>query len=87
MLRPQDAATRERRSLNGLGQFAPDFDGVGRDQGWCNAPLPNAREIPVPASYNDIFADAEVRNHVGDVWYQTLVRVPARWAGERIVLR
>jgi beta-glucuronidase len=35
----------------------------------------------VPASYNDIFADAEVHNYLGDVWYQTLVRVPARWAG------
>ena len=43
--------------------------------------------MPVPASYNDIFPEAEVRDHVGDVWYQTSVRVPARWAGERIVLR
>jgi beta-glucuronidase len=41
----------------------------------------------VPASYNDIFADAKVRDHVGDVWYQTQFRVPSRWAGERIVLR
>ena len=32
--------------------------------------------MPVPASYNDIFADAAVHDHVGDVWYQTLVRVP-----------
>jgi beta-glucuronidase len=87
VLRPQDTATRERKSLNGLWQFALDADGVGRDEGWWNGPLAGAREVPVPASYNDIFADAEVHNHVGDVWYQTLVRVPARWAGERIVLR
>jgi beta-glucuronidase len=87
MLRPQDTATRERRSLNGIWQFAIDADGVGRDQGWWNAPLAGAREIPVPASYNDIFADARVHDHVGDVWYQTLVRSPARWAGQRIVLR
>ncbi|MGR7000967.1 sugar-binding domain-containing protein [Yinghuangia aomiensis] len=31
--------------------------------------------------------DLKVRDHVGDAWYQTVVRVPARWAGERIVLR
>ena len=41
----------------------------------------------MPASYNDLFADIAVRDHVGDAWYQTDVRVPARWAGERIVLR
>jgi beta-glucuronidase len=87
VLRPQDTATRERKSLNGLWRFALDADGVGRDEGWWNGPLAGAREVPVPASYNDIFADAEVRDHVGDVWYQTLTRVPARWAGERIVLR
>ena len=30
MLRPQDTGTRERKSLNGLWQFALDPDGVGR---------------------------------------------------------
>jgi beta-glucuronidase len=43
--------------------------------------------MPVPASYNDIFPDAAMRDHVGDVWYQTTVRIPERWTGERIVLR
>ena len=87
MLRPQDTVSRERRSLNGLWQFCLDGEGVGRTEGWWNRPLAGAREIPVPASYNDIFADAKVRDHVGDVWYQTQFRVPSRWAGERIVLR
>jgi beta-glucuronidase len=41
----------------------------------------------VPASYNDVFADANIRDYVGEVWYQTSVRVPERWAGERIMLR
>jgi len=87
MLRPQDTVSRERRSLNGLWQFCLDAEGVGRTEGWWNRPLAGAREIPVPASYNDIFADAKVRDHVGDVWYQTQFRVPSGWAGERIVLR
>ena len=41
----------------------------------------------MPASFNDVFADAGIRDHVGEVWYQTVVRVPGRWKGERIVLR
>jgi beta-glucuronidase len=28
-----------------------------------------------------------VHDHVGDVWYQTVIRVPARWGSERILLR
>ena len=87
MLAPRDTATRERKSLNGLWRFMLDAAGEGRDRGW-QAGLPaGAREIPVPASYNDIFPEQEARDHVGDVWYETLVRVPARWAGQRTVLR
>ena len=52
--------------------------GRGRDEGWWKALLAGAREIPVPASYNDIFPEAEVHDHVGDAWYETTVRVPAR---------
>jgi beta-glucuronidase len=44
-------------------------------------------EAAVPASYNDLFADAAIRDHVGWVWYQRTVRVPRGWAGERVFLR
>ena len=87
MLAPRDTATRERKSLNGLWGFMPDAAGTGRDQGWQHGLPAGAREIPVPASYNDLFPEPAVHDHVGDVWYQTLVRVPARWTGQRIVLR
>lgn len=87
MLRPSANAWRDRFSLDGLWRFAVDHDGAGRDQGWWRDPLPGRTEVPVPASYNDLFADSEVRDHVGDVWYQTTVHVPAPWDGERIVLR
>ena len=87
MLRPRDTRTRERRSLDGLWRFALDPGRVGRAEEWWSGSIPGAREVPVPASYNDVFADASIRDHVGEVWYQTVVRVPARWADERIVLR
>ena len=41
----------------------------------------------MPASYNDLFADPEVRDHVGWVYYQREVRVPRGWHDDRILLR
>jgi beta-glucuronidase len=87
MLRPQDGPTRERKNLDGLWHFRLDPAGEGRAAGWWRARLERPREVPVPASYNDLFADAAVRDHVGDAWYQTTVRVPRGWAGQRVVLR
>ncbi|GAB3678764.1 beta-glucuronidase [Saccharopolyspora tripterygii] len=87
MLRPLTNAFRDRRSIDGLWRFAVDAEGVGREQQWWRASLPGKAEMPVPASYNDIPVDAAVRDHVGEVWYQTSAHVPASWSGQRIVLR
>lgn len=84
MLRPQESRARELRSLNGLWRFALDTE-VG-DRPW-SARLPGRREAPVPASYNDLYVDAAVRDHVGVVWYQREVVVPSGWADARIALR
>jgi beta-glucuronidase len=86
VLRPQDTSTRERKSLDGLWRFRVDVDGVGRTERWFAGPLRDARDMAVPASYNDLLADARVHDHVGEVWYQRTVRVPRGWAGERIVV-
>jgi beta-glucuronidase len=86
MLRPQDTATRERKSLTGLWRFRLDGAGEGRSAEWFRRPLTDAREMAVPASFNDIAADAAVRNYFGDIWYQTTVRVPRGWDSQRIVL-
>src|SRR5215203_1991984 len=86
MLRPKDTSTRERKSLDGLWQFALDQSGEGRSGQWFMRPLPDAREMAVPASFNDIVADAAVRDYFGDIWYQTSVWIPRGWQGRRIVL-
>ncbi|GIF00881.1 beta-glucuronidase [Paractinoplanes rishiriensis] len=86
MLRPQDTATRERKRLDGLWQFSLDPAGEGRAARWFSGPLPHAREMAVPASFNDLAADTAVRDYIGDVWYQSTVRVPRGWDGRRIVL-
>ncbi|MFJ9361183.1 beta-glucuronidase [Streptomyces mirabilis] len=87
MLRPQENPTRESKSLDGLWAFRLDAAGAGRRDDWWRAALPLAREMPVPASYNDVIPDQSVLGHVGDAWYQTTVRIPAGWSGDRIVLR
>jgi beta-glucuronidase len=86
MLRPQDNAVRERKSLNGIWDFRLDPTGDGRHERWFAGTLTDARPMPVPASFNDIAADAAVRDYFGDIWYQTTVRVPRGWNGQRVVL-
>jgi beta-glucuronidase len=87
MLRPQDNEKREARVLDGLWDFALDRDGTGRSDGWWRSTLVAARSMPVPSSYNDIYVDTDLRDHVGDVWYQRNVFVPRGWSEERIALR
>jgi beta-glucuronidase len=87
MLRPQSTATRELLNLDGLWNFKVDFNGEGFNQNWAAKPLDTKLQAPVPASYNDIFTDTAIRNHVGWVFYQRTVRVPRGFAGERINVR
>ncbi|MCX5262592.1 beta-glucuronidase [Streptomyces sp. NBC_00199] len=84
MLRPRPTPTREVVNLDGLWRFA--IEGSAGPCPWAG-PLDTPLEAAVPASYNDLFTDAAIRDHVGWVWYQRLVRVPRGWAGERVVLR
>lgn len=87
MLKPQASATRELVNLDGLYRFQVDFDRAGHRQEWFKAPLETSLEMGVPASYNDVFPDKAIRDHVGYVWYQREVRVPRGWAGERVHVR
>ncbi|MEU3617948.1 beta-glucuronidase [Streptomyces sp. NPDC006872] len=84
MLKPRSTATRELVNLDGLWRFATSA--ATGEQPWTG-PLPDRLEAAVPASYNDLFTDSAIRDHVGWVWYQRLVRVPRGWVDERIVLR
>ncbi len=86
MIRPQDTTTRERVSLDGLWSFRLDTDGVGRQEGWAAAPLTQARQMAVPASFNDLVTDAATREFFGDIWYQRRVRIPRGWGDERVIL-
>lgn len=84
MLKPQTSATRELLELDGLWSFAIDT-AVG-ERPWTGR-LKTALEAAVPASYNDLFVDPAIRNHVGWVYYQREVRVPRGWSEDRVLLR
>lgn len=86
MLRPKDNHTRETKRLDGRWLFRFDPDDVGLDERWQSQPLANARQMAVPASYNDIFTSKAERDHVGPVWYQRTVVVPRGWTDQRIAL-
>jgi beta-glucuronidase len=87
VLRPQDNIIRETKRLDGLWDFVVDTEGRGRAESWWRTRLPEAMAIPVPCSFNDVFANRSVHDHVGDVWYQREVHIPRGWEHERIVLR
>jgi beta-glucuronidase len=87
MLPPRETRTRQRQPLVGLWRFNVDPEGIGHEQGWADGLPDTAREMPVPASYNDVFPEPELRDHVGEAWYETSARVPADWQDRRIVLR
>lgn len=84
MLKPRPTITRELINLDGLWRFALEDADV--PEPWRGV-LGGKLEAPVPSSYNDLFADQKIRDHVGWVWYQRTVRVPRGWTGERVLLR
>nr|AAY81662.1 mGFP/GUS [Cloning vector pRGK337]ACJ06731.1 mGFP/GUS [Cloning vector pRGK374] len=86
-LRPVETPTREIKKLDGLWAFSLDRENCGIDQRWWESALQESRAIAVPGSFNDQFADADIRNYAGNVWYQREVFIPKGWAGQRIVLR
>jgi beta-glucuronidase len=87
MLTPRPSSSREYLRLDGLWRFRFDPFAEGAGARWWSGPLPGGREMPVPASYNDLVTDPAERDYVGEVWYQREVWVPGSWAGRRIVLR
>lgn len=87
MLRAQDNEARETKRLDGVWDFAPDPEGIGRSQRWWSAPLPDPRPMPVPSSFDDVTLDPAVRDLIGEAWYQRDVFVPAGWDGRRIFVR
>lgn len=86
MLYPIVTETRSIIDLNGLWNFKLD-SGVGFQEKWFESKLTDTIAMAVPASFNDIGVKAEIRDHVGWVWYEREFTVPDVFSAERTVLR
>lgn len=89
MLYPVENEIRQVKSLDGIWRFKKENRmEEGFEEKWYEKPLTNFIDMPVPASYNDITTDKELRDHVGWVWYETDAVIPRAWTKEqRIVIR
>jgi beta-glucuronidase len=86
MLYPIMTISRELIDLNGIWNFRLDQDTGFREE-WFGHPLQKTIPMPVPASYNDLYEGKEFRDHIGWVWYEREIVVPAHFFEKRIVLR
>ncbi|XP_043910159.1 beta-glucuronidase isoform X2 [Protopterus annectens] len=97
MLYPKESPSRELKELNGIWSFRADVSS-SRDEGfvekWYENPLAESGpviDMPVPASFNDITQESQLRDFIGWVWYEKEVWIPRQWilsdAGLRVVLR
>jgi len=87
MLKPQSNSVRELVSLDGIWDFKVDFNDEGFSHDWAAKKLDTDLDCAVPASYNELFTDSKIREHVGWVWYQREVFVPKGFSGQRYFIR
>ncbi|XP_037915442.1 beta-glucuronidase-like isoform X1 [Hermetia illucens] len=91
LLYPRESETREVRSLDGIWNFVKSEKysvTQGIREHWYKNDLSRVRKtipMPVPASYNDIGEDADLRDHVGTVWYDRRFFIPKHWQKEQRV--
>lgn len=87
MLYPINTQVRERHELSGVWRFAKVNDSAQCEQ-YCREGLPlDSLSMPVPASYNDLTQDVSLRDHIGEVVYETAFYIPKSWKEKRTVLR
>ncbi|HVJ21965.1 MAG TPA: beta-glucuronidase [Polyangiaceae bacterium] len=87
MLYPVENEYRRLTRLDGVWDFVVDVAGRGVELGWFRAFPKSSQPMAVPASYNDITTDAEVRDHIGAVWYRRSFFVPSSWRDGSVLLR
>lgn len=85
MLKPQQTPFRDIVSLDGIWKFALGSSDNETATPWT-APLATDLECPVPASYNDIFVDRQIHDHVGWVYYQRQAIVPRGWSQQQYLV-
>ena len=83
VLYPVNTVSRQVLGLDGMWKFKIDWDSEGRKEQWQGG-LSDCDMIPVPASFQDFYTTKEIREFVGDVWYETDVMIPSAYKVKRI---
>nr|WP_274528353.1 beta-glucuronidase [Paenibacillus piscarius] len=78
--------TRSLYDLGGIWNFKLDH-GQGWEERWYESRLLDTLPMAVPSAYNDLGVSPEIRNHIGWVWYERELTLPAKIMDERLVLR
>lgn len=86
MLYPITTPSRTVIDLGGSWNFKAD-DGSGMEKKWYDSKLTEALQMPVPASYNDLTENLDLRDHYGWVFYQRPLDIPRILKDERVLLR
>lgn len=76
MLRPQQNSKRNLTSLNGVWDL----------ELLINDDKSISKKVAVPASFNDLYTDDEIRTHSGKVLYSRKFRVSDNWKGKNIFI-
>lgn len=84
MLYPLNTLTRTVIDLSGTWNFLIPDKGQEVDP---SKKLQNPMTMAVPASFNDQVTDSQLRDYVGDIWYEKEFSVPQILTGQRLVLR
>lgn len=87
MLYPIENGLREIKDISGIWSFKADTEDKGFSEEWYKHNIRDTIQMPVPSSYNDVTQDMALRDHIGNVWYQTEFYVPSGWKDKRIVIR
>ena len=69
MIYPQNNEKRVSRSLDGIWSFIKDSDDSGLTKRWEKGVPTGTAPMPVPAAFNEMTDDPELRDYSGAVWY------------------
>jgi beta-glucuronidase len=87
LLYPVENEFRRLIRLDGVWDFLLDGGDRGLRDGWPGRFPRGVLPMAVPASFNDLTTDADVRDHIGPVWYRRSFFVPSEWRGSAVVVR
>lgn len=82
MLYPITSRKRAQFDLGGIWNLARELEDTSYKDGF----LPE-KQVAVPASFNDLYVENEIRTWMKGIWYSREFAIPEIWQGERIVLR